>query len=324
MPDYPCMDSMNTSEHTISICILTFNRCFLLRGLLTELTKLRYVHLEIIVVDNHSQDMTQIMVEGEFPKVVYIRTEKNIGAAGRNVGMMKAKGNIIIALDDDVAGLTDEALRILVMEFEKDKMLGAVNFRVINDDGHTCNWIHHCQVEECFNKKFLTYEITEGAVAFSKNSLQRSGYYPENFFLSHEGPDLAFRIFEQGFKVIYLGDIVVRHSFAQESREPWRNYYFDTRNQFWLAARNFPVFYAIRYLVRGLLSMLAYSIRDGFFLVWLRAVVDGLKGMRTALKDRKVLSVETMDTIKAIDSGRPSLGYLIKTRLIRKRDLLFR
>lgn len=309
---------------SLSICILTFNRCSLLRNLLKELIGLEYASLEIIVVDNHSQDMTQVMVQSDFPQVVYMRTEKNIGAAGRNVGMMNAKGDIIVTLDDDVSGLSDQALHMLVEEFEKDRMLGAVNFRVVNHDGQTCNWIHHCLEDQFFNKKFLTYEITEGAVAFSKKTLQCAGYYPENFFLSHEGPDLAFRIFEQGFKVIYVGDIVVRHSFAQESREPWRNYYFDTRNQFWLAGRNFPISYAAWYLTRGLLSMLVYSVRDGYFNVWLRAVVDGLKGMRIVLKERKVLTAATMGILKEIDSNRPSWGYLIRTRLLRKKDLLFR
>jgi GT2 family glycosyltransferase len=312
------------SRPQVSICILTYNRCSLLRGLLTELTCLKYVPLEIIVVDNHSEDMTQTMMKQEFPIVTYIRTEENLGAAGRNMGMESAKGQIIITLDDDVTGLTDNALHILAHAFEGDRKLGAVNFRVINNEGHTCNWVHHCEEGKWFDKKFLTYEITEGAVAFSKEALHISGYYPKSFFLSHEGPDLAFRIFDRGFKVTYTGDVVVRHSFAQESREPWRNYYYDTRNQFWLAARNFPVSYAVAYLSRGLFSMLMYSLRDGYFIYWLRAVADGLKGLRQALKERKVLSDTTMDSIRIIDSHRPSLGYLIRNRLIWRKDLLFR
>ncbi len=315
---------MQPFKPSISICILTFNRCSLLRGLLTELTRLEYVPLEIIVIDNHSEDMTQTMMKQDFPAVTYIRTEENLGAAGRNIGMESAKGHIIITLDDDVTGLTDSALHMLANEFEEDRKLGAINFRVINNDGHTCNWVHHCEEEKFSDKKFLTYEITEGAVAFSKEALHISGYYPKSFFLSHEGPDLAFRIFDQGFKVTYTGDVVVRHSFAQGSREPWRNYYYDTRNQFWLAARNFPVSYAIAYLSRGLLSMLVYSLRDGYSMYWLRAVADGLKGLRQALKERKVLTDTTMETIRIIDSHRPSLVYLIKSRLIWRKDLLFR
>lgn len=315
---------MNPFNPPVSICILTFNRYSLLRGLLTELKRLEYIPLEIIVIDNHSEDMTQMMMNQEFPTTTYIRTEQNIGAAGRNIGMKNSNGGIIITLDDDITGLTDNAIHTLVRQFAEDPKLGAVNFRIVNQDGRTCNWVHHCKEEEFFDKNFLTYEITEGAVAFRKETLHLSGHYPDRFFLSHEGPDLAFRILDRGFKVVYTGNIIVRHSFAQESREPWRNYYYDTRNQFWLAARHFPLSYAVTYLARGLLSMLVYSLRDGYFVYWLKAIADGLTGLRRALKERNVLSEATMTTVREIDSRRPSLGYFIKNRLITKKDLLFK
>jgi GT2 family glycosyltransferase len=315
---------MSSLNPTISICILTFNRCSLLRALLRELSKLKYKPLEVIVVDNHSEDLTQAMIKHEFPGIAYMRTERNIGAAGRNLGMKRASGQVVITLDDDVTGLTDNALASLARQFKEDPNLGAVNFRVVNEEGHTCNWVHHCKEEDFFDKKFLTYEITEGAVAFRKDTLRLAGGYPDRFFLSHEGPDLALRILDQGFQSIYSGDIVVKHLFAQEGREAWRNYYYDTRNQLWLAARHFPVAYALRYLMRGLVSMLVYSLRDGYFIYWLRALADGVRGCKEALKERKVLADATMNAVRNIDSHRPGLGYLIKHRLLHKKDLLFK
>jgi GT2 family glycosyltransferase len=318
------MAGSSQTNPAVSICILTFNRCSLLRDLLAELKGLKYVPLEIVVVDNHSEDMTQTMMKQNFPSVTYIRTERNIGAAGRNLGMQGSTGDVIVTLDDDVTGLTDAALHSLARQFGEDPKLGAVNFRIMNGEGRTCNWVHHCREEEFFDKTFLTYEITEGAVAFRKDALRLSGYYPDTFFLSHEGPDLAFRILDRGFKVIYTGDITVQHSFAQESREPWRNYYYDTRNQLWLAARHFPLSYGVTYLARGLLSMLMYSLRDGYFVYWLRAIADGLRGLRRALNERKVLTNATMNTVREIDSQRPSIFYLIKHRFIARRNLLFK
>ena len=278
--------------------------------------------LEIIVIDNHSEDATQATVNKLFPSVKYLRTDENIGAAGRNFGMEAATGEIVITLDDDVSGLTASALGVLVRQFREDPKLGAVNFRVVDEQGRTCNWVHHCKEEEFFDKTFPTYEITEGAVAFRRKTLQLSGYYPETFFLSHEGPDLAFRIIEQGYRVIYSGEICVRHWFSSAGREPWRNYYYDTRNQLWLAARHFPLSYAVTYLVRGLSAMLFYSLRDGYFIQWLKAVRDGLSGLGKACGERKVLSSSTMDIIRKIDSRRPSIGYLIKAKVIEKKDLL--
>lgn len=315
---------MDNNNLPVSICVLTFNRCLLLRELLKELENLTYLPLEIIVVDNHSEDETQNMMLSEFPKLKYIRTPENIGAAGRNVGIKAANGDIIVTLDDDILGLEDEAIQILVRKFIEDVNLGAVTFRYVDMNGCTCNWVHHCIEEDYRDKEFMTYEILEGAVAFRKRAIEISGCYPESFFLSHEGPDLAFRILDKGFKVIYSGQVSVQHFLGEGGRKAWRNYYYDTRNQLWLAARHFPLVYSLIYLGRGLSSMLVYSIRDGYTLYWLKAIVDGLAGMRQALKERSVLTEKTMNILKEIDSKRPSLSYMIKKRLLAKDNWLIR
>ena len=309
---------------SVSICVLTYNRCALLRQLLEELQTITYAPLEILVVDNHSEDETQQIVALNFATFRYIQTGANIGTAARNIGMTMAKHDIIITLDDDVNGLTSNAIDSVARKFAEDPKLGAVNFSVRNPDGNVCNWVHHCKQEEFYDKDFSTYEITEGAVAFRKEALEYAGYYPETFFLSHEGPDLAFRILESGFKVIYTGDVTVEHHFASEGRKHWRNYYYDTRNQFWLAARNFPFWYAAAYLLRGMSSMFVYSLRDRYVRYWLKGVIDGLRGLGGALRERKVLSAATMRSLREIDSRRPSFAYLVKKRLLTKNGLLFK
>jgi GT2 family glycosyltransferase len=308
----------NNNSLSLSICVLTYNRCSRLRDLLKELQAITYRSLEILVVDNHSEDDTQDMMRSTFPEVRYIRTEANIGAAGRNIAMKAAIGDVLVTLDDDIRGFGDNAIEILIRKFSEDCKLGAVNFGVITSEGDICNWVHHCKQEEFYDKDFLTYEITEGAVAFRRKALEQSGYYPETFFLSHEGPDLAFRIMESGFNVIYTGSVRLIHGFATEGREPWRNYYYDTRNQLWLAVRNFPIRYAMTYLVRGLFSMLVYSLRDGYASYWFKGIADGILGLRCAFKERRVLKNATMRNVKNIDSQRPSLAYMIKTRLLSK------
>ncbi len=306
------------SQPTVSISILTYNRAHLLNNLLSSLTSLNHL-LEIIVVDNHSEDDTEKLVCEKFPHIKYIRTEKNIGVVARNLGMKKANGDIIITLDDDIIGLNDKDVEYLVSAFNQHLQMGAVNFKVVDPkNNHICNWVHHCKAEEYSDKYFMTYEITEGAVAFRKAALEKSGLYPENFFISHEGPDLAFRIFDANYEVSYDGNIQVDHLFAEEGRASWRKYYYDTRNMFWLAARHFPISYASRYMARGLLAMLVYSIRDGYLKYWIKAIIDGVKGLRCILKNRKKLSLRTMKIIKKIDSKRPSLIYLIRKRLFQK------
>lgn len=307
------------SHPKISISILTYNRRPSLELLLESLSSISYRPMEIIVVDNHSEDGTAEMLADRYPEIIHIRTIKNEGADARNHGLRVATGEIVVTLDDDIIGIDDKALMMLVNLFDQQQGVAAVNFKVFAfDTGRICNWVHHCQVEVNADREFETYEITEGAVAFRRSVFEKAGYYPEGFFISHEGPDLAFRIMNCGFQVIYSPIICVQHHHSDSGRKSWYNYYYDTRNQLWLSARHFPLSYAAIYLFRGLLSMMVYSVRDGYFRFWTKGVLDGLRGLGKAFESRTPLKRKTLNKLRQIDRQRPSLMYMIKKRLINK------
>lgn len=302
-----------------SIVILTYNRKELLNRLLSSVMEIYWPSLEVIVVDNCSNDGTQEMIRALFPTVSYFRMDQNIGAGARNIGMEAAHGDFLITLDDDIIGITEKDLTVIQEIFIEHPNVGAVNFKVINPyDGSVCNWVHHCPSGKFKDKEFLTYEITEGAVAFRNKTLKISGYYPVDYFISHEGPDLAIRIFESGFQVMYTGRVCVQHFHASEGRTPWRNYYYDTRNQFLLAYRNFPIRYGFKYIVRGQVAMFVYSLRDGFIKYWVKGFIDGIRAIKNIKNQRKIISKKTMKIIYEIDSNRPSVLYMLRKRLVRR------
>jgi GT2 family glycosyltransferase len=286
----------------------------LLERLLADLQVFAQAGARIIVVDNASTIPAETVTR-RYPDVTLIRASSNLGAAGRNLGFAAATGDVVICLDDDVYGLSRDALQRLA-EIFADGSIGAINFTVREEDsGRIVNWVHHRKVERFSGAAFETYEITEGAVAFRRSVLLRAGGYPESFFLSHEGPDLAFRIMDQGAKVIYNPAVSVTHSFATEGRPSWRKYYYDTRNTLWLAARNLPIGYGCRIVARQSATTLLYSLRDGYLKWWSKGIWDGLRGLRAAWSERRVLSRETMRRIRHIDSFRPPLLYLLRVRL---------
>ncbi len=298
-----------------ALSILTYNRSPVLFQLLDSAKAFKHKLQEIVIVDNCSTDETKDMVNTYFPDLTYIRLDNNIGAAARNFGLKKANADIIITLDDDVTGLDENSIDTIVEIFEINQNIGAVNFQIRDYfTGKLCNWVHHKREEEYADKVFHTYEITEGAVAFRKAALEKAGYYADNFFLSHEGPDLAYRILDSGYVISYSGKISVRHRHESSGRKEWYNYYYDTRNVFWLAARNFPLDHALRYIARSLLAMMIYSVRDGFFSFWLKGVKDGIAGAKGAMRNRKVLSNKTMDFIRSMDKSRPNIYYTVKKR----------
>lgn len=298
---------------------MTYNRCESVVSVVESMYGLLDDSTEIIVVDNNSTDNTGEVVGKRFDKIRYFNTKENIGASGRNVAFNNARGSIVICLDDDVSGITGDMIVSLHAKFRANSRLGAVNFKVLDAfTGAVCNWVHHCKPEDYHAKEFLTYEITEGAVAFRKDALDKAGYYDDMYFISHEGPDLAFRIMREGYDCIYWGDIAVQHRHEDSGRVSWLNYYYDTRNHIFLAVKNFPLLKALRYLAVGLLSMLVYSIRDGYFRYWVKAVGDGMKNMSLLLKKRNVLSRNVMSRMRVIDELNAPLFYKIRSRLFRK------
>ncbi len=303
----------------VTVSILTYRRPDMIAEGLAELVALDRPDLEILVVDNSDDERTAELVAERFPGVRHIRTGFNSGVAGRNRGLAEARGDIVVTLDDDVMGLTGESLDLLRRLFAEDAGLGALNFRVLDArSGEICNWSHHRKPEEDALGAFLTYEISEGAVAFRREAFAAIAGYPERFFIGHEGVDVAYQLMDAGYTVAYDGRIPVRHHHHQTGRPDWRRYYYDTRNHIWLAARHMPWTYAMRHLWVGLGSMLVYSARDGYLMKWASGVFAGLSGLREVLAERSVWTPRTRRLCLEIDSQRPSFWYMVRKRLFRR------
>ena len=248
----------------VSIIVLTYNRKDRIQRQVKELLSLSYGRLEIVVVDNCSDFLvSEILPEDK--RLFCVRNEENLGAVGRNEGIKAASGKILVTLDDDVYGLTDADIGHILDCFS-DKAIGAVNFKVLEEGtGRLINWCHPRDSDIYSECQFVTYEISEGAVAFRSRALSDVGLYPYEFFISHEGLDLSLRLINAGWKVIYSPKIEVIHGYELLSRSNWRRYYYDTRNLLWVAVRNMPFVYGVKKVSVGLTAMLIYSIRDGFF-----------------------------------------------------------
>ena len=90
------------SEELISVIIPTYNREKLLEEPFNPF-KFSYENWEIIVVDNHSEDDTQLFIESlSSEKIKYIKHKNNgIIASSRNIGAEVSKGNFLAFLDSD-------------------------------------------------------------------------------------------------------------------------------------------------------------------------------------------------------------------------------
>lgn len=87
----------------VSIVVVSWNTCGLLRECLRSVCEQTLTgKIEVIVIDNASDDDSVSMVKREFPQVVLIENSENRGyAAGVNQGIAVAKGRYVLVLNSD-------------------------------------------------------------------------------------------------------------------------------------------------------------------------------------------------------------------------------
>jgi len=99
------MNGQGDIRQVVTVCITTYNREDLLPFAIQSVLDQTYANLEILVVDDCSNDGTSDVV-AEFMKkderIKYVLHEQNKGlAAARNTAIFKAKGRYFTFLDDD-------------------------------------------------------------------------------------------------------------------------------------------------------------------------------------------------------------------------------
>ena len=94
------MSSEVSIDRRVEIVVLTYERPRELLRTLEHLHRLPQVP-PIRVVDNGSLDCARDTVAAIYSDVQYIRLERNIGAAARNVGVALAKTPYVALCDDD-------------------------------------------------------------------------------------------------------------------------------------------------------------------------------------------------------------------------------
>ena len=87
----------------ISVIIPTFNRVDLLKNAINSVLTQTYSNIEIIVIDDNSNDKTESLIKNlNDNRINYIKNKENLKAPlCRNIGINKSRGEFIAFLDDD-------------------------------------------------------------------------------------------------------------------------------------------------------------------------------------------------------------------------------
>ncbi len=119
----------------ISVVIPTFNHADFLKVAISSVEEQTYQNFEIIIVDNHSSDHTNKVVESFNDDRIRLHKINNEGiiAASRNAGVDYAKGDWIAYLDSDDFWYPTR-LQCLVDNMDSD-----IKYDVISTDEYKTN-----------------------------------------------------------------------------------------------------------------------------------------------------------------------------------------
>jgi GT2 family glycosyltransferase len=218
----------------LSFIIITYNRPADMLQLLQNICYLENAsHLleEVIVVNNASTDdytsVKSFINSTPALPFKYFDAPENLGVArGRNFALAKGKAPVIIMLDDDAVLQNKDCLANLVIEFEEsntERPKAIVSFKVLHYDNLQVqkNALPHKRFEEYKDKSFFeTYYYAGGAHAIKREVIEKLGHYPADFFYGMEEYDLAYRILNTGYSIVYSDKIVMLHKESPLGRKP--------------------------------------------------------------------------------------------------------
>ena len=187
----------------VTVAVLAYNRRDPLATTLTKLTR-ELDHpadrLEIIVVDNASEDGTEAMVRERFPEVRVIRREENIGVPAWNDAFAAGSGDWFLALDDDCYIEGDALTRALAAAARHAADL--VSFRVASSDP-----------DHAFSDDYQTGVLTFWGCAalISRQAIDRLGGFDPRIFLWAHELEFTMRLLDAGMVHLVLPEVTAVH-----------------------------------------------------------------------------------------------------------------
>jgi glycosyltransferase involved in cell wall biosynthesis len=171
------------SRPLLSVIIPCYNAAKFLPEAMASVLRQQYEPLEILVIDDGSTDATPQVAAALAPAVQYLRQENRGPSAARNLGLGRARGDVIALLDADDLW-PDGKLDLQVGRLMADPALDLVAGRV----------------------RYVAIHL--GAAVYRRRAFDRVGLFDETLRYS-EDHDWFLRAREEGLKMVVLAEVTL-------------------------------------------------------------------------------------------------------------------
>lgn len=287
----------------VFILVLGHNGLDLTLACLESLRQLKYEHVEILVIDNGSQDGTPDTIGAAYPDISLISTGDNLGyAGGNNIGIRAALergADVIFVVNNDTL-LEPDCVTILVNALETDPRIGVIGpmvytwdeGRIISSAGGAIDWWHADSINvgagESDHGQYPArcVDFINGCgLMITREAIERVGWLDERYFMYWEETDWCLRVRRAGFEVRFEPAALIWHKapIRSDNLRPVSLYYM-TRNRLLFFATHAPLQLkpvALAHAIHGALGGMARERRAGrveYAEAIQRGIVDGLRG----------------------------------------------
>ncbi|MFH1706080.1 MAG: glycosyltransferase family 2 protein [Patescibacteria group bacterium] len=300
----------------VSIIIPSFNTKDYLLACLDSIFKNTKVDFEIIVVEGGSTDGSVNSLKERFSKnekFRLINLEQNVGpAAKRNYGIKRAKGKYLVFLDSDTL-VSPGWLKWPIAYLEKTPEIAGGQLKImamgdkerfdsvgekISNLGFLVERARSAKDTGQFDRTEPIFSGKTAGMIFKKDVVISAGMFDPDYFIFWEEPDLCWRIWKLGYKIVFLYMGKIYHAYDLKKPSPdWQNKltYFGCRNQLTTILKNGVGWQGVKMLLFALLSwfslltLFLIKLDFGKTKAVITALIDFILNLRTTLQKRAAL-----------------------------------
>lgn len=278
----------------VSIVIPNYNGERFLKACLTSLFDKTTIDMDVIVVDNGSQDKSLLIME-TYEHVQVVKLRKNYGfCTAVNIGIMKANTPYVLLLNNDVVietGFVEallESIKKDVRTFSVEALMIQYHHTGLVDSAGTyynaMGWAFAKGKDKAlaaYEKPRSSFAACGGAAIYRKEVFETIGYFDELHFAYLEDVDLGYRARLYGYKNRYEPNARVYHlgSGASGSRHNAFKAKYSGRNNIFLIYKNMPLWQIllnVPLLLMGFLIKILFYCRKNLGGAYIKGILEGI------------------------------------------------
>jgi GT2 family glycosyltransferase len=244
---------------TVSVMITTKGRLVDLRVTLRALQQLNPVPLEaLITLDGCTEDVADTIKDELAGARVFVNEVRVGSVVSRDRMMRAARGDLVLALDDDSYPEQLDCIARIVPLFKQHAKLAVLHFPQRTDE------YPETLAQTGFGPERLTRTFPNSGAVLRLSTYLRLPGFESRFFHAYEEPDYALQCVASGYDVLFSPIITIRHHYSAQARDEIRIHHRHARNELWSTVLRCPFRFAPGMIAWRVFSQFRYACKRGW------------------------------------------------------------